>query len=176
MHPARHSTPLPMIAGLLLSLASVVACSDAVTPNANYEAGVVVTDGGDDVGGRDQPCTPSNTCNQGDLTCVRGGTNPNTCRLECDLDDDDDPCGALSTCRPLESGNGVCLPASTLDGPCPCDEGFACVNLGGNICKIACAVGIDGGPDDCPTDAGECRPFQGGPDGGLRDDGVCLDD
>lgn len=156
---------------------SATACSDAVTPNANYEAGVIIVDGGNGVGGRDEPCTPSNTCNNNTLTCVRGGgAAENTCRLECDRDDTTDPCGALSTCRPLESGGGVCLPASTLDGPCPCDEGFACVNLNGNICKIACLVGVDGGPDNCPNGAGECTPFQGGPDGGLRDDGVCLPD
>jgi hypothetical protein len=169
----RSATPLAAFAVLACSMA----CSDAETPNANYEAGFVDVDAGVDVGGRDQPCTSANRCDNNTLTCVSGaGANANICRLECDEAATNDPCGALSTCRPLQNSGGVCLPASTLDGPCPCDEGFACVNLGGNICKVACAVGIDGGPDDCPGDAGDCRPFQGGPDGGLRDDGVCLTD
>jgi hypothetical protein len=173
----RTSTRPVTIHALVAVLALGTACSDAETPNANYEAGFVDIDAGTDIGGRDEPCTPQNRCDNNTLTCVSGGgSNTGICRLECDEAATNDPCGALSTCRPLQSGGGVCLPASTLDGPCPCDEGFACVNLNGNICKIACLVGVDGGPDDCAPGTGRCRPFQGGPDGGLRDDGVCIPD
>lgn len=156
---------------LALSLVCVTACSDAETPNAGFS--VEETDGGT-AGGRDEPCV-SGRCNSEDLVCVSQGSGQNqtlTCRLLCDANLDD-PCGFRSTCRTLENTQQACLPAGLLDEACPCDEGFACVNLASSVCKIACTMGVDGGPDTCADEEGTCFAFRAA-DGGTRDDGVCL--
>jgi len=162
---------LTTTAALGLFVALFGACSDAETPNAGWSA--PLPDGGTG-GGRDEPCINSR-CNSEDLVCVQQGDGANqtlTCRLLCDANAAD-PCGYRSTCRTLRNDQTACLPAGLLDEACPCDEGFACVNLGDNVCKVACEVGVDGGPDTCGDGEGTCFPFRTG-DGGTRDDGVCL--
>lgn len=186
LSPLRLSS---LLACLLLA-ASVVACSEAETPDAWHDGGVtdLPFDAGPGFGSRDEPCA-NGRCESNALVCVAepqpGGGTQNMCRERCDLNDQSDPCGTGSTCVRLLSGDGACLPAGGLDEPCPCDEGYACAALQTadgereNICKRACAPD---GPDGEPVDAGPgavvqcpgqqtCRPLQG-----SDNLGVCLDD
>lgn len=175
----------------LLLLSSSLACSEAETPNAQFDGGVpseAPFDAGPGFGSRDEPCA-SGRCESNDLVCVsesiQGGGTENICRFRCDVDATDDPCGLGSTCGLLQNDQGACLPAGGLDGDCPCDEGFSCALLpqgdGGNasICKRTCALeGPDGGVLDAGPDAVAacpgsqvCRRLQG-----SDNLGVCLDD
>ena len=170
---------------LLLGVVSagVLACSDAETPNAHFDAGpldggVALSDGGTTAGNRDQSCVRG-LCNDTSLVCVdpnRSVAGDESCRLKCDRSDSNDPCGVGSTCGELQGVSyGACLPAGGLDAPCPCDEGFACTRLdasdGGTVtlCKEVCDPNAapDAGPE-CPT--GErCRRLDG------SQIGVCVD-
>lgn len=139
--------------------------------DGGVDAGAPIADG--DVGGA---CLENNTCNDAAALCVNG-TGGNACRLSCALvDAGADPCGPGSTCRPLTGGGGgVCLPASGLDGACPCDEGFLCVNVSGAArCRPTCTP-HDGGPDDCPAETGTCHPTIANADAGPVPDGVCVE-
>ncbi len=180
-------SPLSLSFLLLLAL---VGCSEAETPDARFDAGPRVVpglDGGPGFGSRDEPCASGNRCESGDLVCVNetqpNGENESFCRLVCDQEATDDPCGDGSTCGRLQDDRGACLPAGGLDEECPCDDGFACTLLpsgdGGTdaICKQACPFADDDGGvtnpgdlEDCP--AGQtCTRLQGSD--GL---GVCIED
>lgn len=175
----------------LLLLSSVVACSEAETPDAQFDGGVPTDrpfDAGPGFGSRDEPCA-NGRCESSALVCVAepqpGGGNLNICRERCDLQATDDPCGLGSTCARLLDGDGACLPAGRLDEDCPCDQGFECVALTDtgsgqqvSLCKVACVVELDdggvldAGPDaveDCPGQQ-SCRQLKNG------NVGVCLDD
>jgi hypothetical protein len=179
---------------LAFTLASTIGCSDAETPNSGFDAGFrdagSAVDPDPDVGGPNQPCDDLD-CDRIDLVCVTGATP--TCRTLCDLTDSDDPCGLTFTCEELTNGAGACLPAGSLDEPCPCDEGFdlVCTIVDTErLCKFGCDPGADpgdagivdggaSGPDagfdgqGCPPPA-TCRPFIF--DGGASpDEGACLE-
>lgn len=171
-----------------LLLLPVLACSEAETPDAQFDAGVQEPgfDAGPGFGSRDEPCFEQR-CESNDLVCVSettsGGETANMCRLRCDRTDTTDPCGPASTCGRLQTDEGACLPAGGLDEDCPCDEGFACTLLNVDdagqsaICKRTCARDNgDGGVFDagntapCPADE-TCRSLQG------NDElGVCIAD
>lgn len=178
-----------IVSCVLFALAA--GCSDAETPNSGYDAGFrdsgTPGDPDPDVGGPNQPCDDLD-CDSADLVCVTGGTP--TCRLLCDLNDDDDPCGPGFTCEELSNGSGACLVASLVDGPCPCDEvdpALVCTRVGtANVCKVGCDPSADPGDAGTGPDAGldgqgcppttECRPFLTGVDGGPSpDEGACLE-
>jgi hypothetical protein len=170
------------IAHLLLLLSFLaVGCSEAVTPNANFDAGPLQEedDAGDDgVGGPDQPCDQG-TCDTDDLVCIDDGSNL-ICRVRCDPQNSGDPCGQARTCVGLQSDQtqGACVPAGVLDESCPCDEGFHCTVVNGTdggadveVCKTACdpaASGVDGGASQCPAPL-SCQAFVANPE-----NGVCL--
>lgn len=176
----------PLLACLLL-LAPLLACSEAETPDAQFDGGVVheFFDAGPGFGGRDEPCA-NGRCSTNALVCVNetqsNGTSQNICRALCDLDDDTDPCGLGFTCGRLENDQGFCRPAGGLDGECPCDEGYSCVRLTTNTgeintCKRTCVVEENGNPldagpwavEDCPAQQ-TCVRLSG------DNSGVCLDD
>lgn len=147
-----------------MSIAIVVsasACSEAETPEANFDGGgrpdggFTPFDSGPDNGARDQSCLRGR-CDSSDLVCVSTSQGDagvvDFCRLRCTLGDNSDPCGDASSCGRLTDNSGACLPAGKKDEPCPCDEGFTCVILDTDagqttICKSSCDTDIDAGPD-----------------------------
>lgn len=160
-----------------LLVATLCACSDAESPDAFYDAGVSFhADSGPDFGAEGQPCANGN-CDNDALVCVIEGSDdgPRICREKCDREEPGDPCGAGRSCERLTDGTGACLPAGGLDEPCPCDQGFRCMNLpsdGGptNICKTECDPNADGGPDPCSATE-RCARLTG-----SDDLGVCIDE
>jgi hypothetical protein len=172
------------------------ACSEAEPPDAYYDGGPrpnfdPAFDAGPGRGNRDQLCTRGQ-CNAANLVCVAeadgdGGT-ADYCRLECDLQDNTDPCGVGSKCGRLTDNSGACLPAGAKDEACPCDDGLACTLLPQGdageiaICKTICdpdqTGNVDAGPDaggggttnpSCDSDE-TCRRLAG-----QNDTGVCVD-
>ena len=100
----------------------------------------------DDRGTLNSSCSENCDCNTG-LTCSSlNGTN-GVCKVAsggvCETDVD---CGNGLSCQ-----NGVCLgKGGGLNDPCPCGEGYTCVN---NVCKIAfgnpCKVDSDCADGNC---------------------------
>ncbi len=167
--------------GLLSLAGGFLACSDAETPNALYDAGpfVIITDSGVNNGGGElnEACS-SNSCANANLLCVpqnNNGQTENICRARCDVDDNTDPCGLRFTCVRVGENLGACLPAGQNNEDCPCDEGFACARINdsnGNptdVCKTSCNPSQPVGSTGC-TDNTRCIAFQG-----SSTEGVCLD-
>jgi hypothetical protein len=181
---ASHFLSVSVLGAMLVGFFAVLGCSEAVTPNANFDAGPLVDDvdaGDDGVGGVDEPCDQG-ACHPSppDLVCIDDGDDL-ICRIRCDPQANDDPCLIAKTCVALQSDltQGACVPAGLLDEECPCDEGFACTRInppdgGAQIerCKTSCdpnVTGPDGGTSNECTGGLTCQAFQSNPN-----EGVCL--
>ena len=152
---------------LPFALALLSGCFNAGLPQGP-DAGIDA-DGGVP-GAANAVCNATAECSSADLTCVNQGDTLR-CRVRCDLDATDDPCGPGYTCQRAGTG-GACVPGNTKGAPCPCDEGFSCATVTSDAglddtrCRTSCS------PADAGAACGDgerCRAFAG-----EVDKGACL--